>query len=72
MAKHGAFFVYGGSAPKTEFDIIDTDDYKLRLKKDWIEATGVWHIQIQSQSIFDYRFECFLTHEQLSALKAAL
>lgn len=72
MAKHGAFFVYGGKAPKEEFDIINQEDYRLRLKKSWVEATGVWHIQIQSQSIFDNRFECFLTHEQLKLLKDSL
>ena len=72
MAKHGAFFVYGGQKPREEFDIINTDDYKLRLKKTWVEATEVWHIQIQSQSIFDNRFEMFLTHEELKLLKDAL
>jgi hypothetical protein len=58
--------------PKEEHDIISTEDYKLRLTKTWIEATEVWHIQLQSRSIFDNRFECFLTHEQLQAFKAAL
>jgi hypothetical protein len=72
MSKHGAFFVYGGQAPREEFDIINQEDYRLRLKKTWVEATSVWHIQIQSQSIFDNRFEMFLTHAQLRALKDAL
>lgn len=72
MAKYGAFFVYGGKAPKEQFDIIDQEDYKLRLTKTWVEATSVWHIKIQSRSVFDYSFECFLTHEQLKLLKAAL
>jgi hypothetical protein len=72
MSKHGAFFVYGGQAPKEEFDVINTEDYKLKVKKTWIEATSVWHIQILSQSIFDNRFEMFLTHEQLKALKDVL
>ena len=70
--RQGQFMVFSQGAPKEEFDIINTDDYKLRLKKTWVEATSVWHIQIQSQSIFDYRFECFLTHEQLKLLKDAL
>jgi len=72
MAKYGAFFVYGGQATKTQWDIIDKEDYKLRVKKDWIDATNVWHVQIISQSIFDRRFEMFLTHEELKALKDIL
>jgi len=70
--RQGQFMVFSQGAPKTEFDIINTKDYRLRLKKDWIEATGVWHIQIQSQSIFDYRFEMFLDHEQLKLFKDVL
>jgi hypothetical protein len=56
----------------TEQLVINQEDYKLRVKKTWVEATGVWHIQISSQSIFDNRFEMFLTPEQLELLKAAL
>jgi len=70
--KHGQFLIYGGQAPKEEFDIINQEDYRLRLKKSWIDATEVWHIQIQSQSIFDNRFEMFLTHEQLKTFKDSL
>jgi hypothetical protein len=70
--RHGAFLIHGGQAPKELFDIINTEDYNLRLKKTWVEATGVWHIQIQSQSIFDNRFEMFLTHEQLKTFKDSL
>ena len=57
---------------KQQFNIIDTEDYKLKLTKSWVPATEVWHIQIQSQSIFDYSFECFLTNEQLKLLKDSL
>tara|TARA_R110000868_G_scaffold70090_1_gene206327 strand:+ start:218 stop:433 length:216 start_codon:yes stop_codon:yes gene_type:complete len=70
--RKGQFMVYSQGAPKEEHDIINTDDYKLRLKKTWVEATSVWHIQIQSQSIFDNRFEMFLSHEELKAFKDAL
>jgi hypothetical protein len=70
--KQGQFMVYSQGKPKEEFDIINTEDYKLKVKKTWVEATSVWHIQIQSQSIFDNRFEMFLDHEQLKAFKAAL
>ena len=72
MTRHGQIQVYGGNAPKEEFDIINNEDYKLKIKKTWVEATNVWHIQLISQSIFDRRFEMFLTHEELSKLKAAL
>jgi hypothetical protein len=56
----------------TEQTLINTEDYKLKVKKTWVAATEVWHIQIQSQSIFDNRFEMFLTQEQLQALKDSL
>ena len=52
-----------------ESQIIDQEDYKLKVKKTWVAATEVWHIQIQSQSIFDNRFEMFLTEEQLKKFK---
>jgi len=70
--RQGQFMVYSQGKPREEFDIINTEDYKLKVKKSWVEATSVWHIQIQSQSIFDNRFEMFLTHEQLRALKDSL
>tara|TARA_R110000868_G_scaffold30482_1_gene112669 strand:- start:959 stop:1177 length:219 start_codon:yes stop_codon:yes gene_type:complete len=72
MTRHGQIQVYGGHAPKEEFDIINNKDYNLKIKKTWIEATNVWHIQLISQSIFDRRFECFLTHEELAKFKDAL
>jgi hypothetical protein len=56
----------------TEQTLINTEDYKLRVIKTWVPATSVWHIQIQSQSIFDNRFEMFLDHDQLKAFKDAL
>ena len=56
----------------TEQTIINQEDYKLKVKKTWVAATDVWHIQIQSQSIFDNRFEMFLTDEQLKIFKDSL
>jgi hypothetical protein len=70
--RQGQFMVYSQGAPKEEHDIINTEDYNLRLKKTWVEATSVWHIQILSRSIFDNRFEMFLTHEQLQTFKDSL
>jgi hypothetical protein len=72
MPRQGQYMVYSQGKAKEEFDIINNEDYKLKVKKTWVEATNVWHIQLISQSIFDRRFECFLTHEELSKLKAAL
>jgi hypothetical protein len=56
----------------TEQILINTEDYKLKVKKTWVAATEVWHIQISSQSIFDNRFEMFLTDEQLKTFKDIL
>jgi hypothetical protein len=70
--RQGQFMVYSQGKTKEEHDVINTEDYKLKVKKTWVEATSVWHIQILSQSIFDNRFEMFLTHEQLKAFKDAL
>ena len=70
--RQGQFQVYSQGKPKEQFDIINQEDYQLRLTKTWVEATSVWHIQLQSRSIFDNRFECFLTHEQLKLLKDSL
>lgn len=70
--RQGQFMVFSQGAPKEHIDIIDQEDYKLRLTKTWVEATEVWHIKIQSRSVFDYSFECFLTHEQLAKLKDSL
>ena len=70
--RQGQFMIYSTGKPKEQFDIIDQEDYKLRVTKTWVAATEVWHIKIQSKSIFDYSFECFLTHEQLKKLKDVL
>jgi hypothetical protein len=70
--RQGQFMVFSTGAPKTEFDVINKEDYKLKVKKSWVEATDVWHIQLISQSIFDRRFEMFLTHEELKRLKDSL
>jgi hypothetical protein len=70
--RQGQFMVYSQGAPREEHDVINTEDYKLKVKKSWVEATEVWHIKIQSRSVFDYSFECFLTDEQLAKLKDIL
>jgi len=70
--RQGQFMVYSQGKPKEEFDIISNEDYKLKVKKTWVEATDVWHIKITSQSVFDRSFEMFLTHEELKRFKDAL
>jgi hypothetical protein len=70
--RQGQFMVYSQGKPRELFDIINTEDYKLKVKKTWVEATSVWHIQFLSQSVYDHTFELFLTKEELEKLKDAL
>jgi len=72
MARVGQYMVYSQGKTKEDFDIISAEDYKLKLRKTWVEATNTWHIQLFSQSVLDTRWECFLTHEQLKKLKDSL
>jgi hypothetical protein len=72
MPRSGQFMVYSQGKTKEEFDVINTEDYQLKLTKTWVDATSVWHIKLQSRSIFDYSFEMFLTHEELKRLKDSL
>ena len=72
MARHGQISVYGGYAPKEHFDIIDTEDYKLRVTKTAVVATGEWHLKFTSLGILEQSWECFLTTEQLQQLKRIL
>lgn len=67
--RQGQFMVYSQGKTKTQWDVIDNEDYKLRLTKTWVDATNVWHVKLQSKSVFDYSFEMFLTHEELKRLK---
>lgn len=70
--RQGQFMVFSTGKPKEQFDIIDNEDYKLRVKKTWVEATQVWHVKFTSLSVFERSFECFLTHEELKRLKDVL
>lgn len=69
MAKHGQIFVYGGKADSM---VVDNEDYKVRVTKTWVPATDVWHIQFESESIYNYRFELFLTDSELEHLRRVL
>ena len=57
---------------KQQFNIIDTEDYKLRVNKTWSEAGKCWHIKFTSSSIYEHSWECFLSHSELKALKDIL
>jgi len=57
---------------KLSKDIINTEDYKLRVSKTWIQATNQWHLEFLSQSVLDSKFEMFLTHEEIKKLKDIL
>lgn len=70
--KHGQFLIFGGHAPNGEHAIIDNKDYKLKVIKTWVPSTEVWHIEFRSCSIYETRFEMFLTTEELLDLKRIL
>ncbi len=57
---------------KLSKDIINTEDYKLRVSKTWIQATNQWHLEFLSQSVLDSKFEMFLTHEEIKKIKDIL
>ena len=56
MPRQGQFMVSSTGKPREELDIIKTEDYKVRIKKTWVEATGVWHSQFYTLSVMDQRF----------------
>jgi hypothetical protein len=67
--KQGQFLIHGGLADSM---VVDNEDYQVKVTKTWVPATEVWHIQFLSRSIYDYRFELFLTKEELEHLKRIL
>lgn len=67
--KHGQFLIHGGYADSL---VVDNEDYKVKVTKTYEPITKVWHIQFQSQSVYDYNFELFLTDEELNHLKRIL
>ena len=57
---------------KLSCDIVNTEDYKLRVRKTWIETSAQWHLEFLTQSVLDNRFELFLTDEELKKIKDIL
>ena len=55
-----------------EQTVINEEHYKLKVKKNWVPASDVWHIQLISDNINEYTFECFLTDFELQKFKDAL
>jgi hypothetical protein len=55
-----------------EQNVINNEDYKLKVKKTWVATSDIWHIEFISQSVLDTRFEMFLTDFELQKFKDAL
>lgn len=53
-------------------EVINNEDYKLKVTKTWLSISNVWHIQFLSQSVYDHTFELYLTEEELQRLKDTL
>jgi hypothetical protein len=70
--RQGQFMVYSQGKTKESCDIINNEDYKLRVRKVWVESSQQWHIEFHSQSVLDTRYEMFLTHEELKQLREFL
>ena len=69
MTRHGQFMIYGGHADPY---VVNNEDYKVKVKKTWVPSTNVWHVEFESQSVYDYKFELFLTDSELAHLKRVL
>ena len=72
MSRHGQIQIYGGLAPLGEHDIINNEDYKLKVIKSWNEPGQVYKIEFRSSSIYEHRFEIFLTKEELQELRRVI
>ena len=70
--RQGQFMVYSQGKTKEDFTIINNEDYKLKVRKVWVEVSKCWHIEFYSQSVLDTRYEMFLTQEELATLKEIL
>ena len=70
--RQGQFMVYSQGRTKEDFTIINNEDYKLKVRKVWVEASKCWHIEFYSQSVLDTRYEMFLTQEELATLQEIL
>lgn len=55
-----------------EQTIINNEDYKLKIRKTWVETSKIWHIEFLSLSVLESRYEMFLSESELQQLKAAL
>ena len=55
-----------------ERNIIDNEDYTLKISKAWLAVTEQWHIELTSKHDIECKFEMFLTDFELQKLKDAL
>jgi hypothetical protein len=55
-----------------EQNVINEEHYKLKVRKNWVPATDVWHIQFVSDTVNEHTFEIFLTDFELQKFKDAL
>lgn len=53
-------------------EVINNEDYKLKVTKTWLSISNVWHIEFLSQSVYDHTFELYLTEEELQRLRDVL
>jgi len=70
--RQGQFMVFSQGKTKEDFVIINNADYKLKVRKVWIEASKCWHIEFYSQRVLETRYEMFLTQEELQTLREIL
>jgi len=55
-----------------EQNVINNEEYKLKVRKTWVATSDIWHIEFISQSEMETRFEIFLTDFELQKFKDAL
>ena len=73
--RQGQFMIYSQGKTKESWDIITNPDYRLEVKKTWVEVTNQWHIQFihhDSAQPFPHGSEIFLTKDELKHLKEIL
>jgi hypothetical protein len=55
-----------------ERNIINNEEYKLKIRKSWLSVTEQWHIEFINDGEMTTRFEIFLTDFELQKFKDAL
>jgi len=55
-----------------EQTVINNEEYKLKVRKNWVKTTEQWHIEFINKTDEETRFEIFLTDFELQKFKDAL